>query len=897
MLPYRHLSRLVLVVCGHACALQPVSGADTSAPSYGTIELVRDRWGVPHVFAQSDEGAMYGLGYATAEDRGFQMYYTLRTIQGRLAEVIGDVKNVRGNDTAVNHDRRMRTFGFYRAAQGRVERLDAESAALLKAYAQGVNAYFDQHRDSICPLFDKTGLRPEPWTAADCLVSWWHLGQFFATDGTRDLLQYRNLAAGPAADRAPAGGGGARGAGRDPRGVRAAAAHNLTPVPPDEASAVVGPEDVSQQWLEQAHAFLATHGYPPQPAARGQGDSSAPKFSHAWVIGGQVSGTGAAVLVSMPQTPVANPSLLYEFHIRGKTFDAQRRRRARIARDSHRLESARRLGYDGPGGGPGGPVPAKDRPPASGPVSVRWAMAAHGAGVRVDRGQGRAVAVPRGPPDSSGPDRQRVRLCPARRSARGTETDPSLRYGSRYDPGALAMFRAADASEFHAALAGWRFPSANVVFGDSRGQVGYSVVGTLPLRPAGAWNEGGAAHDGSASAHDWQAMVPQDLLPHILNPQEGYLFSGNHRPVGSFYPIPIGISTGSMGDTLRPGGCASCSRAKSRSRPSRHWRCSPTRPTRPGGRLPASAITCATCSGASCRPAQCWRSSTWKVGMQGSPSRLDVPGAELSMQISTFFRMVTADLAMVYGGGEAGLSHLLKTIGRRLDDDPRADVQPLEQQFVDQSLANAWDQAQRAYGPDPERWIEAARRQVTDRKIGAVREPGRLSQPVPHAGYGLPTADVHGRGDRVFPGRPSVCSMGSVGGCRPGPLAAPARPVRAVGKPLAHHQCPGVDQRPTKPGTHHAGRGRAGGGPAANPGGRAADRRLELESRPKCHVGQSREAAPSTAPLAGTGRSTARPGHPPPWWTVATKAEQLAAGMITMSTCVKVHRHKASGAT
>src|SRR5207249_2781077 len=44
---------------------------------------------------------------------------------------------------------------------------------------------------------------------------------------------------------------------------------------------------------------------------------------------------------------------------------------------------------------------------------------------------------------------------------------------------------------------------------------------------------------------------PPDLLPHMMNPARGYIASANHRPIGSFYQIPIGISTGSLGDTLR----------------------------------------------------------------------------------------------------------------------------------------------------------------------------------------------------------------------------------------------------------------------------------------------------------------------------------------------------------
>ena len=66
----------------------------TAPAEYGEVELLRDAWGTAHVFSSTDAGAMYGLGYACAEDRGFQMYYSLRIIQGRLAEVVGDVARV-----------------------------------------------------------------------------------------------------------------------------------------------------------------------------------------------------------------------------------------------------------------------------------------------------------------------------------------------------------------------------------------------------------------------------------------------------------------------------------------------------------------------------------------------------------------------------------------------------------------------------------------------------------------------------------------------------------------------------------------------------------------------------------------------------------------------------------
>ena len=129
------------------------------------------------------------------------MHYALRIMQGRPAEVIGDVKKTRRRETATDNDRKMRTFGFANAAKRRVGELDTESVGLLQAYSNGVNDYFAEHGDDLPELFETTGLKPETWTPADCLLSWWHLAQFFATDGTRDLIRYRNLVDGGAGHR------------------------------------------------------------------------------------------------------------------------------------------------------------------------------------------------------------------------------------------------------------------------------------------------------------------------------------------------------------------------------------------------------------------------------------------------------------------------------------------------------------------------------------------------------------------------------------------------------------------------------------------------------------------------------------------------------------------------
>ncbi len=113
------------------------------------------------------------------------------------------------------------------------------------------------------------------------------------------------------------------------------------------------------------------------------------------------------------------------------------------------------------------------------------------------------------------------------------------------------MMRSKDVYGFQQALGGWRFPSGNCVFGDNKGNTGYKTVLALPIRSAQALLDGRSAHEGWSSDNDWQGILPHELLPQVINPKQGWIVSANHRPIASFYPIPMGISTGSLGDTDR----------------------------------------------------------------------------------------------------------------------------------------------------------------------------------------------------------------------------------------------------------------------------------------------------------------------------------------------------------
>jgi penicillin amidase len=686
---------LLLSPCLELAQVPSASAAEAAQPpkkTYGRIELLRDSWGIPHVFAESDAGALYGLGYAVAEDRAFQMYYSLRILQGRLAELIGDQPSHRKGESALVHDRKMRTFGYYRAARAVAEKLDADTRALLQAYCEGINDYLASHRDRLHPLFGKLGLKPEPWTPADCIASWWHLGQFFATDATRELEHYRNLAKGAGAP------------------ARSDAGFN-------DAAAVVGREDVSRDWLDRVKGFVKEQGLDSAPAPAKQPEG--PHFSHAWVVGGKRTTTGAAVLVSDPQTPVRNPSLWYEFHVCGKTFNARGigvpgSPGIVIGWNEHLAWGATALGADQAdlfrlkteAGRPdqyfldgrwrdmevrretiqvkdGKPVELVIRQTRFGPVITPFANALAG---------DPEVAL------------KRVPMC---------QTDRETIQAQ------LGMMRATDLDSFTRAVAQWQFPSLNLVFGDRKGNIGYWLLAATPIRSRLDVHRGTAALDGTDSRHDWQGYVPHDLLPHVINPARGWIASGNHRPVGSFYPIPLGLSTGSMGHTVRSWRLYERLSARDRFEPAdvldiHADAVNPARRDmvriglhlRDGLKRELSAD-----ARAALKHLEGWY-------QRGAQSDLTEAGAEVAGEVSTLFRLRNTPLAAKYGGGEAGLTRFLGEVQARLAKDAKAEVSWEEQDLIDQALAGAWKSAQQRYGADPARWNEQARAAVRQQRLG-----------------------------------------------------------------------------------------------------------------------------------------------------------------------------------
>jgi len=460
------------------------------------VEVLRDRWGVPHIYAQTEEDVFFAQGFVHAQDRLFQMDVNRRLGSGRLSEVLGPV----GLDT----DRFARVFGWHKAAAAQVAGLmgDAETRAIAEAYAAGVNAFIEQGKLPV--EFSLLNYRPEPWRPVDSAAWGSVLAWGLSVNWETELLRARLIEAlGPekAADLNPAY--------RD---------HYPTIVPGPS----VGPR-LAAALIDAYRRAVETLPFGGAPSGPGVGSNN-------WVLAGRRTASGRPILANDPHLPPIFPTIWYENHLSGGRYHV--------------------TGFTSPG------VPAVI---IGHNEKIAWGVTnafpdvqdlyverfhpddpllyeVDGAWVRAEvevetihvRGRRRPlveeVRHTRHGPIVSG-------LIP------GDHPALALRWTCHDQNNHLRalteMCRAADWDAFRRSLQEWAFPSQNLVYADVAGNVGYVMPGRVPVRAHG---EGLAPVPGWTMAHDWAGWIPFEALPARFNPAEGYIVTANNRITGDDYP-------------------------------------------------------------------------------------------------------------------------------------------------------------------------------------------------------------------------------------------------------------------------------------------------------------------------------------------------------------------------
>jgi len=166
----------------------PVSGLDNP------VRISRDASGIAWIEAQTPHDLFLAQGYVHAQERMWQMEISRRIGAGRLSELFGK--------SQISTDTYIRTLGWRIAAQRDLDAMSPATRALLQAYADGVNAWIDEHNGLLSLPFVVSGLLSgsggiggfhlEPWTTLDTAT--WQKVQALSLGGNMDTEIFRLIA-------------------------------------------------------------------------------------------------------------------------------------------------------------------------------------------------------------------------------------------------------------------------------------------------------------------------------------------------------------------------------------------------------------------------------------------------------------------------------------------------------------------------------------------------------------------------------------------------------------------------------------------------------------------------------------------------------------------------------
>ena len=129
------------------------------------VEIIRDNYGVNHIYAKNEHDLFFAQGYCAAKDRLFQFEVWRRQATGTVAELLGPRE--------INRDIGARLFRFRGNLKQELNHYHENGEAIITAYTDGVNAYISQteKNPSLLPLeFELLGTKPQKWTP-DVVIS------------------------------------------------------------------------------------------------------------------------------------------------------------------------------------------------------------------------------------------------------------------------------------------------------------------------------------------------------------------------------------------------------------------------------------------------------------------------------------------------------------------------------------------------------------------------------------------------------------------------------------------------------------------------------------------------------------------------------------------------------
>lgn len=486
--------------------VQPANGEMAVTELSAPVEILRDSFGIPHIYGATAADNAFALGFAHAQDRLWQMELARRTGQGRLSEMFGA--------RTIRVDRYLRTLDLYGHASRSVSFLKPETRNLLIAYAAGVNAFLTRETGFFEPKYPPQFIllrhEPEPWTPADSLVIMKTMAIGLSTNIYNELERL-SLASSFSSPEM-----------RD----------LLPPYPGSDEPPL---PDLSKLYpLKGVPDVASLRDILPSKGA-----------SNNWVVDGTRTVSGKPLLANDPHLGLTAPSVWYLAHLAQKSGN----------KTSNVMGTTL----------PGVPLIVLGRNDY-----VSWGFTNSGADVqdlfveKIDPTNSKNYLTPTG---SRPFDVRRVVIKVKDQddiphTILETRHGPVLPVDGPFDipvaegyvlalrwtaladndrtiEAGIDAMNAQNADDFIAAMRNFRVPMQNMVYADVKGNIGLTVPGAMPIRHPANQVAGRAPVPGWDARFDWRGFVPPDRMPAIANPDSGAIATANQKITGSGYPFLI----------------------------------------------------------------------------------------------------------------------------------------------------------------------------------------------------------------------------------------------------------------------------------------------------------------------------------------------------------------------
>jgi penicillin amidase len=503
------------------------------------VEIYRDSYGIPHIYASTADDLFFAQGYVHAQDRFWQMDFWRHIGSGRLAELLGD--------SLVETDQILRTLGFARIAKEEYETYDPTSKAILDAYARGVNAYLAERQGADLSLeylvlkMINPDYQPEPWqplhTITWAKVMAWDLGGNMDAEIEMAAL-LKDLTPEQAAELVPA----------FPEDKPVIVPNYQISGDPDSQAAAAKRQlnylSVLSPYLKEVNHKLNVLDNVTGPRGIGIGSNS-------WALSGELTDTGKPLLADDPHLGAQMPAIWYEvgLHCTQKSEDCPYEvtgfsfagapgviigHNARIA-----------WGFTNTGPDVQDLYIEKINPenPNQYEVNRQWVdMELVEETIKVAGGEKvnlTARYTRHGPIISD-----TTYLAEDFKETVGIELPNNYALALRWtalEPNHLfraiwRFNRATNWEDFREGARDFTAPAQNLLYADVAGNIGYQMPGDIPIRANG---DGSLPVPGWTDEHEWTGYIPFEELPFSFNPPEGYIVTANNSVVDPNYPYLI----------------------------------------------------------------------------------------------------------------------------------------------------------------------------------------------------------------------------------------------------------------------------------------------------------------------------------------------------------------------